>query len=187
MLKRILIFALVASLVISPLDYLQVLFGIETAGVLWLVPLKFALVGGVLGLLAQWIDPKAHPAKIQAVSIHAAMFSMAYIFTLVFSSAQLLIQIGLTMVLLGLVLAQEVVSEEIQIVAHLEKRFSIWEVVPFMILLGFCGPLVEWIDVKMSGFKYLATPGTIPMWLPLLWMNGSYFTRALVGRTQGLA
>lgn len=177
------IFAVMAMILISPLDYFQVLAGVRTLGTNpGLTPLKFAAVGGVLGVLSQWIDPWPHPARTPAVAIHAVMFAVAYLLTLLFPPF-----VWFTWVALALCLAsQQVISLSLQEFYHVENEFSIWEVIPFIIFLGTVGPLVEWIEVRMGGFEYTSAPGTVPLWLPLLWMNGAYLVRALVGKTRKL-
>lgn len=167
--KRILIFALAASLLITPLDYLQVLCKVETADVLWLVPLKFGLVGALLGGLSYLLDPKAHPDKIVAVLIFSSQFVLAYLATL------LLLPVGIT---LGIMIYFFAVQS---LMAVRSFKFKVTEMLPFIALLAIAGPLVEWIGVKTGSFSYLQTPGTVPYWLPLLWANGAFFTRALVG------
>lgn len=169
--KRIAVFALVAMLVISPLDFLQVLTGVRTLGTNpWLTPLKFALVGAILGGLSYWLDPKPHPAKTQAVVLYGFSFACAYIMTMV----------GVPSYLVFVALLINIIAQGI--ISIFEYNVSLKEVLPFFILLAIAGPLSEYIDVKMGGFTYLSAPGTIPYWLPLLWGCGAFFTRALVGK-----
>lgn len=169
--KRIGIFALVAMLVISPLDYLQVLTGVRTLGTNpLLTPLKFALVGAILGGLSYWLDPKPHPAKAQAVVIYGIGFAWAYMMTMMG------LPLAATFVILSIGLGIQAYT------SVAEFKVSLKEVFPFFALLAIAGPLSEYIDVKMGGFTYNSAPGTIPYWLPLLWGSGAFFTRALVGK-----
>jgi hypothetical protein len=171
--KRVLIFTVVAALLLTPLDALQVIFNVRTLGTMpWLTPLKFALVGALLGLLSFKLDPCPHPAKIKAVVFHAVCFAIGYISTIVFGE-----QYHVIAALAVNILFQDLISKYY-------FRISLIEIVPFFLLLSIAGPLAEWIDVKMGGFDYLSAPNSIPLWLPLLWASGTYLTRSLVGKTR---
>ncbi|HVI40647.1 MAG TPA: hypothetical protein VM577_08305 [Anaerovoracaceae bacterium] len=168
--KRILIFALVSALIITPLDFLQVLCGVRTWGTdPWLTPLKFALVGAVLGTLSYLLDPKPHPAKPWAVATHGLFFASGYLATCLFPNQFYIL--GALTVLLWI---QDLVS-------RYHYKVSNVETFPFALVLITMGPLVELIDVKMGGFTYIAFPGTVPYWLPFLWVSGAFLTRALTG------
>lgn len=175
--RRILVFVLVAMVLLTPLDLLHVVFGVRTAeSDLYLTPLKFGLVGGVLGFLSFIIDPQPHRAKTSSTIFYGCCFASGYAATAMLSSNSLLV-----LLLAGLCLAQSFymikVSSSIKVLI---------ETVPFALLLGTAGPLVEYIDVRLGGFNYRGTDG-IPIWLPFLWTSGAFLLRALVGSTRGKA
>lgn len=166
--KRVIYFALFAMLLITPLDLLQVISGVRTLGTdPWLTPVKFALVGAILGGLASYLDPKPRPDGWQAVQYYGFIFSVTYIVTNI-PINQITIFSLMVLFLLNTVLCDR------------------WQVIkesfPFCLLLGIMGPLLEYIDVRMGGFSYTSSPGTIPLWLPVLWFSGGFLVRALVGQ-----
>lgn len=169
--KRIAVFVVVAALLLTPLDFLQAVFGVRTFGTsYWLTPIEFAAVGAALGLLSFSIDPAPHRARRGAVLVHLLLFVFAYASTL-FMGDEAGFAIAASFVL------QDVISD-----VFFGVRFG--EVFPFALLLGIVGPGIEWIEVQRGEFSYPATQGTIPKWLPLLWLSGSFLVRALVGRTR---
>lgn len=169
--RRILIFTLVAALVLTPLDALHVLFGVRTLGPMpWITPLKFALLGGVLGFLSFCLAPKPHKAGTKAVVLHGLLFAAAYASTVIFVHPTHIIA-----ALAVLYFIQDILSKYVFKVNNVE-------VFPFLLLLATVGPFLEWLSIRVGGFEYVSTPGTIPYWLPLLWASGAFFARSLVGR-----
>ena len=106
MVKRILVFAIVAMMLITPLDALQVVGHVRTLGSrAWATPLEFAVVGCFLALATKWIEDRPHHATKWSVASDAALFGAGYVMTLldplgaslevfVFLCAILTIQIG---------------------------------------------------------------------------------------------
>lgn len=169
MMKRILVFAIVAMMLITPLDALQVVGGVRTLGTrAWATPLEFATVGCVLALLTKWIEEKVQRATKWSVASDAALFGAGYIMTLldplgaslevfVFLCAIIAIQIG--------------------------RYWSSWKkVIPLMLLLAVLGPTTEATLVHLGTFTYRNNIlFGVPYWLPLLWGSGAFLAQSLAG------
>lgn len=168
--QRIIVFIVVAAFLLTPLDYFQFLGGIRNLGEnYWQTPLIFGALGGLIGLASFWLDPKPHPAKLKAVICHGIFFVAAYLSTLISSSS-----FTVLMIILFDIWIQDFIS-------RLMFGVELLEIFPFIILLGM-GAVIEWVEVKLGRFSYLGFPGSIPIWLPFLWISGAFFTRSLVGK-----
>jgi hypothetical protein len=174
--RRCSVFTLVAGALLTALDFLHIIFGVRTIGAApYLTPIKFAGVGFLLALLSFIIDPQPHKSKINSSIIYGTLFAIGYASTAIFPGS-IPIFILITLWFLQ---------------AYLMIKFNssikeLIETIPFVVLLGTAGPLAEYIEVKKGLFYYVGATG-IPGWLPLLWANGAFFLRALVGLTRGKA
>lgn len=169
MMKRILVFAIVAMMLITPLDALQVVGHVRTLGTrAWATPLEFAMVGCALALLTKWIEDKVQRTTKWSVASNAALFGAGYVMTLldplgaslevfIFLCAILIIQVG--------------------------RYWTSWkEVIPLMLLLAVAGPTAEATLVHLGTFEYKNNIlFGVPYWLPLLWGSGAFLAQSLAG------
>jgi hypothetical protein len=171
--RRVVLFVVAATLILTPLDLFQVVMGVRTLGTdPWLTPAKFAAVGLVLGLLSWHLDPDPHPSGKLAVLVHGTFFVLGYAATAIDAP-------GTNTFLLVMF----VISLLLQADWSHGSGVSTREVFPFLVLLFIAGPAVEAIDVKMGGFRYTHAR-LIPDWLPFLWASGAFLVRSLIGITR---
>lgn len=167
--KRILVFAVVATMLITPLDALQVVGGVRTLGTrAWATPLEFTLVGCLLAWATKWIEPKPEAASRWTIASDAALFGAGYIMTLLdpLGAAQ-----EVFVFLSGVVL--------IQIVRYWSQLKN---VLPLFFLLAFAGPATEATLVHLGTFQYVnKVLFGVPYWLPLLWGSGAFLAQSLSG------
>lgn len=175
--RRILVFAGISAVLLTGLDALHVVFGVRTIGTQpWLTPVKFAVVGALLAFVSFILDARPHRARIFSTCFYGLVFSLSYAATALLPAST-----ELTLLLVAAAVLQVAVMLGVT-----RGPIELVETVPFAVLLSTMGPLAEYIDVKLGGFSYRGTTG-IPGWLPLLWGNGAFFVRALVGSTKGRA
>ena len=168
---RVVVFTIVATLLLTPLDYLQVIFGVRTAGTdPYFTPLKFALVGFLLGLLSYKLDPKPVSSRSVYSIIFATSFAAGYIATTDIKDPTCL-----TIIFLFIIFCQSLLAWLMEI--------SWKEILPFFLLMAIVGPLAEYIDIRFGGFTYIGWT-SIPYWLPLLWGSGSFLVRSLTGEEK---
>lgn len=171
-LKRILVFMTVGTILCTPLDALQVVGGVRTLGSnSWATPLEFAIVGGLLGLITFWLDPTPKSATKWSVTIDIAIFAAIYLMTL-------LDGVGASLEVLTFI-------SGVMLIQIIRSFLYIREIFPLLLLLTIIGPVIEILLVHLGTFKY--THGSfygVPMWLPLLWGSAAFFVRSLAGEMK---
>jgi hypothetical protein len=174
--RRCLVFSLIAAILLTALDYLHIFFEVRTVGTNpYLTPIKFAAVGLFLSLLSFIIDSQPHKSKLTSTIVYGLIFALGYASTAIFSGN------WPTLIL--------IIAWFLQ--AYLMVKFTssikeLIETIPFALLLVVLGPLAEYLEVRQGLFSYRGS-SSIPVWLPFLWANGAFFVRALVGSTRGKA
>lgn len=165
---RLVLETLVAALLLTPLDAVQVRAGVLTAGRWpWLAPVKFGLLGLALGLIANRLQFRGKLGGRLTVAFDVALFVEGYLMT-----AALPDHPNAVAVFLGALLLVGA--------AHSVLRGIAQPALAFVVLLGVAGPLIEILGVQLGWFRYAqAQLWGVPAWLPLLWMLGAFTARDL--------
>lgn len=170
-LKKIIFAFLIGAIYLSFWDYLQTTCGIEIyTGKLWSfikVPFQFGILAVILSFIVPWFERNfvhaRFKAKIKEAIFEMFFFGILYLITLGSNYSS----IPISFVFLCITIVRFFTS----------YQKGDWQ---YCLFLGILGPMIEGCLVELGTFQYNhADLLHVPLWLPLLWLNGGFIARRL--------
>jgi hypothetical protein len=174
MVRRIALFSVVGGLFLTPLDALQIAFGVESVGSQpWMTPIRFLLVGAAVALASEVLDPRPRDENLRAVVTDGALFAGGYLCTMLHVRGA----------------DSAIVAYYVVLLSFLAWRAGaaglLRETLVFAVLLALVGPTAEGIVMRMSGFQYAApTMHGLPVWLPFQYAAAAPLVRGLAAEAS---